>query len=103
MAYFICWFIDSGYKLIIVISEKMSNEKIDTIRSLGAEVVLTPIDADPSSPDGIVFTAERLNKKIPNSFILDQVDYLLILELLLSDGMHKICDIQKKKTTAIKL
>lgn len=62
-----------GYRLIIVIPEKMSSEKIDALRALGAEIVKTPISASSDSPDGPILTAQRLNKEIPNSVVLDQV------------------------------
>lgn len=51
----------------------MSNEKIDALRALGAEIVKTPINATSDSPDGPILTAQRLNKEIPNSVVLDQV------------------------------
>lgn len=66
---------ESGYRLIIVISEKMSNEKIDTLVALGAEIVKTPIEAGSDSPEGPILTAQRLCKEIPNSVVLDQVKF----------------------------
>lgn len=62
-----------GYRCIIVIPEKMSNEKIDTLRALGAEIVKTPLTADSFSPDGPIGVAARLKKEIPNAVVLDQV------------------------------
>lgn len=51
----------------------MSNEKVDTIRALGAEIVQTPITAGASAPDGPILTAQRLGKEIPNAVVLEQV------------------------------
>ncbi|XP_060520439.1 cystathionine beta-synthase-like [Cylas formicarius] len=61
-----------GYKCIIVMSEKMSNEKISVINALGAKLIKTPITADSYAADGIFGVAHRLHREIPNSFILDQ-------------------------------
>lgn len=57
----------------------MSNEKIDTLRALGAEIVKTPINATSESPDGPILTAQRLNKEIENSVVLDQVSRIIKL------------------------
>lgn len=62
-----------GYRCIIVMPEKMSNEKVDTLRILGAEIVRTPTLASFDSPEGLISVSQRLNREIPNSFILDQV------------------------------
>lgn len=61
-----------GYKMIITIPEKMSNEKIATLKSLGAEVIRTPTEAAWDSPESHIGVAKRLNELIPNSHILDQ-------------------------------
>jgi cystathionine beta-synthase len=39
-----------GYRVIAVMPDKMSREKIDLLRAYGAEVVVCPTDVDPSSP-----------------------------------------------------
>lgn len=62
-----------GYRCIIVMPEKMSNEKVDALRALGAEIVRTPTSAAFDSPDSLIAVAQRLNREIPNSIILDQV------------------------------
>ncbi|XP_049951948.1 cystathionine beta-synthase isoform X1 [Schistocerca serialis cubense] len=61
-----------GYRCIIVMPEKMSNEKVDALRALGAEIIRTPTAASFDSPEGLIAVAQRLNKEIPNSIILDQ-------------------------------
>lgn len=63
-----------GYKCIIVMPEKMSNEKVYTLRALGAEIVRTPTEAAWNSPEGHIATSQRLQKSIPGSVILDQVN-----------------------------
>lgn len=61
-----------GYRCIIVMPEKMSNEKVNTLKALGAEVLRTPTAAAFDSPEGLIAVAQRLRKEIPNSIILDQ-------------------------------
>ena len=61
-----------GYRCIIVLPEKMSAEKVDTLRALGAEIVRTPTSATFDSPESHISVAQRLNNQIPNSIILDQ-------------------------------
>lgn len=64
-----------GYRCIIVLPEKMSNEKVDVLRALGAEIVRTPTSATWDSPESHISVAQRINQQMPNSIILDQVSY----------------------------
>ncbi|KAF0884256.1 CBS synthase, partial [Crocuta crocuta] len=61
-----------GYRCVIVMPEKMSMEKVDVLRALGAEIVRTPTTARFDSPESHVGVAWRLRNEIPNSHILDQ-------------------------------
>ncbi|CAH1796443.1 unnamed protein product [Owenia fusiformis] len=61
-----------GYRCIIVMPEKMSMEKVDVLRALGAEIVRTPTSASFDSPESHIGVAHRLLQEIPNSHILDQ-------------------------------
>jgi cystathionine beta-synthase len=61
-----------GYKMIITLPEKMSNEKVDILKGLGAEIIRTPTEAAFDSPESHIGVAKRLNQEIPNSHILDQ-------------------------------
>uniref|UniRef100_A0A8C2FU88 Cystathionine beta-synthase n=1 Tax=Cyprinus carpio TaxID=7962 RepID=A0A8C2FU88_CYPCA len=61
-----------GYRCIIVMPEKMSMEKVDVLRALGAEIVRTPTSARFDSPESHVGVAWRLKNEVPNSHILDQ-------------------------------
>ncbi|NXF04349.1 CBS synthase, partial [Smithornis capensis] len=61
-----------GYRCIIVMPEKMSMEKVDILRALGAEIVRTPTTARFDSPESHVGVAWRLKNEIPNAHILDQ-------------------------------
>ena len=66
-----------GYRCIIVLPEKMSAEKVDVLRALGAEIVRTPTSATFDSPESHISVAQRLNSQLPNSIILDQVCFTL--------------------------
>ncbi|XP_040914049.1 cystathionine beta-synthase b [Toxotes jaculatrix] len=61
-----------GYRCIITMPEKMSMEKVNVLRALGAEIVRTPTSAAFDSAESHVGTAWRLKNEIPNSHILDQ-------------------------------
>jgi cystathionine beta-synthase len=61
-----------GYRMIITMPEKMSQEKQVVLEALGAEIVRTPTEAAWDSPESHIGVAKRLNEVIPNSHILDQ-------------------------------
>ncbi|XP_053971253.1 cystathionine beta-synthase [Hylaeus volcanicus] len=61
-----------GYRCIIVMPEKMSNEKVYTLHALGAEIIRTPTEASWNSPEAHINVAHKLQKEIPNSIVLDQ-------------------------------
>lgn len=61
-----------GYKLILVIPDKMSQEKIRQVRALGAEVVLTRSDVGRGHPEYYHDLAERLVRETPNSYYVNQ-------------------------------
>lgn len=61
-----------GYKLILVIPDKMSQEKIRTVRALGAEVVITRSDVGKGHPAYYQDMAEQIARETPGSFYTDQ-------------------------------
>jgi cystathionine beta-synthase len=61
-----------GYRCIITLPEKMSKEKVDVLKALGAEIVRTPTEAAFDAPESHISVAKRLREEIPNSHILDQ-------------------------------
>jgi len=61
-----------GYRCIITLPMKMSQEKISVLQALGAEVIRTPTEAAFDSPESHIGVALKLNKEIKNSHILDQ-------------------------------
>jgi cystathionine beta-synthase len=61
-----------GYRCIFVMPDKMSQEKISTLRAYGAEVVITPTAVEPSSPESYYSVSQRLAEEIPGGFKPDQ-------------------------------
>lgn len=61
-----------GYKLILVIPDKMAQEKILHLRALGADTRITRSDVNKGHPDYYQDVAERLAREIPNSFYVNQ-------------------------------
>src|SRR3954466_12558045 len=57
-----------GYRVIAVMPDKMSREKIDLLRAYGAEVVVCPTDVAPESPQSYYRVADRLTQEIPGAF-----------------------------------
>jgi cysteine synthase A len=62
-----------GYKTIIVMPETQSREKMDTLRALGAELVLVPA-APYSNPGHFVHTSRRIAEETPNAIWANQFD-----------------------------
>ena len=61
-----------GYKVIIVMPEKMSQEKELVLKALGAKIIRTPSAAASHDPESHISVAGEIQKKIPRAFILDQ-------------------------------
>ena len=59
-----------GYRTIIVMPEKMSNEKVATLRALGAEIVRTPSSVSWDSPDSHISVAQRLQVRSIGQMLL---------------------------------
>lgn len=57
-----------GYQVIAVMPDKMSREKIDTLRAFGAEVVVCPTAVEPDSPQSYYRVADRLTEEIDGAF-----------------------------------
>ena len=61
-----------GYRLLLVIPDKMSQEKIFHLKAMGAEVRLTRSDVSKGHPEYYRDVAERLARETPNSFFVNQ-------------------------------
>ncbi|HYA56955.1 MAG TPA: pyridoxal-phosphate dependent enzyme [Thermoplasmata archaeon] len=63
-----------GYKIVFVIPDKMSTEKIRLLRAYGARVVVTPTGVPPDHPMSHYSTAKRLAREIPNAYYPNQYE-----------------------------
>jgi len=68
--------INRGYKLICTMPDKQSKEKMDILRAMGAEVIVTPTNVSADDPRSYYSVAKKLNAEIPNSFYPNQYDNL---------------------------
>lgn len=65
-----------GYHCIFTTTDKQSQEKIDTLRAFGAEVIVCPTDVAPEDPRSYYSVSSRLVKETPNSWKANQYDNL---------------------------
>lgn len=61
-----------GYKTIFTMPDKMSSEKINRLKGMGAQVVVTPTNVPADDPRSYYETAKRIVKETPNSFYPNQ-------------------------------
>lgn len=61
-----------GYRCVFVCPDKVSEDKINTLKAYGAEVVVCPTSVAPESPDSYYSVSDRLSKEIPGAFKPDQ-------------------------------
>ncbi len=61
-----------GYRLLLVVPDKMSREKIFNLRAMGAEVVLTRSDVAKGHPDYYQDMAERIARETPGAYFINQ-------------------------------
>lgn len=63
-----------GYRMICVISDKQSREKIDILKAVGCAVHVCPTDVAPEDPRSYYSTARRLSEEIPGAWYVNQYD-----------------------------
>ena len=63
-----------GYRCIFTMPDKQSKEKMDILRAMGAEVVVTPTAVEPDDPRSYYSVAKKLASDIPNSYYPNQYD-----------------------------
>jgi len=66
--------IAKGYKCIFTLADKQSQEKIDILRAVGAEVFVCPTSVDADDPRSYYSVAKQLHKDTPNSIYPNQYD-----------------------------
>lgn len=65
-----------GYRCIFTMADKQSQEKINILKAVGAEVIVCPTNVAPDDPRSYYSVARKLNREIPNSFYPNQYDNL---------------------------
>lgn len=63
-----------GYRVIIAMTQKISQEKHAVLSALGAEVIRTPTELPWDHPDSYLSVAKRLAREIPNAWMMNQYD-----------------------------
>jgi cystathionine beta-synthase len=66
--------IAKGYKCVFTLADKQSQEKIDILRAVGAEVIVCPTNVPPDDPRSYYSVAQKINNETPNSFYPNQYD-----------------------------
>jgi cystathionine beta-synthase len=61
-----------GYRCIFTMPDKMSAEKINRLKALGAQVIVTPTNVPAEDPRSYYETAKRIARETPNSFYVNQ-------------------------------
>ncbi len=61
-----------GYRLLLVIPDKMSQEKVSCLKAMGAEIIMTRSDVEKGHPEYYQDYALRLSREIPGAFYIDQ-------------------------------
>ena len=65
-----------GFKVILTLTDRVSDEKIALLRALGAEVIICPSDAKHGSPESRNEVAKRLAQTIPDAYYVNQHENL---------------------------
>jgi cystathionine beta-synthase len=65
-----------GYKAILTMPDKVSREKQNALKAMGAEIIITPTSVPPTAPEHYINVAKKLAAEIPNSFRIDQYNNL---------------------------
>ncbi len=61
-----------GYRCVLTVTDKISKDKLNNLRAMGAEVILCPKEARHNDPNSYVRRAEQLAREIPGAFYLNQ-------------------------------
>lgn len=66
--------IRKGYRCLFIMTDKASVERVRYLKAIGADVLIVPSAAKPSSPEYYYNTAMRLSQELPNALMLNQYD-----------------------------
>ena len=63
-----------GYKVVFMITDKQSREKIYLLKAFGAEVIVCPTAVEPEDPRSYYSVAKKLAREIPNAYYPNQYE-----------------------------
>jgi cystathionine beta-synthase len=66
------WAAVKGYRCVFTMPDKMSTEKVNSLKAFGADVVVTPTNVPAEDPRSYYETAKRIHRETPGSFMLNQ-------------------------------
>src|SRR5205814_3755106 len=89
-----------GYRCIFVLPDKMSSEKVRLLKAYGAEIVITPTNVAPDSPDSYNGVADRLAREIPGAWRPNQFANLANPEVHYRTTGWEVWDQSEGKITA---
>lgn len=89
-----------GYRCIFVLPDKMSQEKVRLLKAYGAEVVITPTNVPPDSPESYNGVADRLAREIPGAWRPNQFTNLANPEVHYRTTGHEIWEQTDGRVTA---
>ena len=90
--------VNRGYRVLVCVPERFSQEKIKVMEALGAEVVRTP---DAEGMQGAIARAKQLAAKIPNSFTALQFENLANPEFHYETTAREIYDQMQGRVDAV--
>ncbi|MEM7209038.1 MAG: pyridoxal-phosphate dependent enzyme [Pseudomonadota bacterium] len=68
--------ISRGYRCVFTLADKQSQEKIDILRAVGAEVIVCPTAVAPDDPRSYYSVAQKINRETENSYYPNQYNNL---------------------------
>lgn len=64
------------YRIIAILPERTSNDRISLLKALGVEILRSPNEVRPEAPESAHSVAARLAEQLPNAIVMDEVAYL---------------------------
>ena len=61
-----------GYKAVLAVTDKTSQDKLDYLKAIGADVFVCPANVPPDHPDSYYSRGKQLSEQIPNSLYINQ-------------------------------
>lgn len=61
------------HRVIVVVPEKTSSDRIQMLKALGAEIMRSPTEARPDAPESAFSVAAKLKEQLPNSHVIEEV------------------------------